>query len=103
MIGRGAQGRPWVLAQVASELGYCDPPDIPKGKDLADMIATHYDEMLSFYGVDLGLKCARKHLGWYCDIAGTTAATKRAVQTANDPSEVFERLKDIGAEAGLAA
>ncbi len=103
MIGRGAQGRPWVLAQVASELGYCDAPDIPKGKDLADMIATHYDEMLSFYGVDLGLKCARKHLGWYCDIAGTTAATKRAVQTANDPREVFEWLKDIGAEAGLAA
>ena len=65
MIGRGAQGRPWILAQISSAIG--DAPDSPFAapQDLPDIIAEHYEAMLSFYGVPMGLRVARKHLGWY--------------------------------------
>lgn len=94
MIGRGAQGRPWILAQVASELFGTPAPRIPTGAALVDMVAGHYSDMLSFYGTELGLKVARKHLGWYMDAANTNATVRRAVLTARTPQEVLERLDE---------
>src|SRR5271170_4407412 len=65
MIGRGAYGRPWFVAQVIEWLRsrhrVADPP-------LASQYATiarHYDDMLSHYGSAVGVKIARKHVGWY--------------------------------------
>ncbi|MBO6604229.1 MAG: tRNA dihydrouridine synthase DusB [Roseicyclus sp.] len=94
MVGRGAQGRPWVLAQIAHDLYGAPAPDIPRGGALARMVAEHYREMLAFYGRDLGLRVARKHLGRYMDDAGTAAPLRRAILTASDPAEVLARLPD---------
>ncbi|MCF6443270.1 tRNA dihydrouridine synthase DusB [Nereida sp. MMG024] len=82
MIGRGAQGRPWILAQIASELFDYAAPSVPKGHDLVQMIGDHYASMLSFYGKDLGGRVARKHLGWYMDAANTPQTLRREVLTA---------------------
>ncbi|MEM6760592.1 MAG: tRNA dihydrouridine synthase DusB [Pseudomonadota bacterium] len=82
MIGRGAQGKPWLLAQIAHALYDAPAPEVPVGPALADMVAAHYENMLGFYGVELGLRAARKHLGWYMDHAGTAPALRRAVLTA---------------------
>ncbi len=84
MIGRGAQGAPWRLAQIAHDLYGSPAPQIPHGTALAQMIASHYDAMLSFYGADLGLRVARKHLGWYLDQAGLQA-DRAALMTASTP------------------
>ena len=84
MIGRGAQGAPWRLAQIAHDLYGTPAPQIPQGADLVQMIATHYDAMLGFYGIDLGLRVARKHLGWYLDQAGLHAG-RAAMMTAPTP------------------
>ena len=43
---------------------------VPQGAALADAVAAHHDDMLSHYGRDLGMRVARKHLGWYADAAG---------------------------------
>ncbi|MFC6687314.1 tRNA dihydrouridine synthase DusB [Jhaorihella thermophila] len=94
MIGRGAQGRPWLLAQVAHELYGAPAIEVPEGDDLIDMVSGHYEAMLRFYGADLGLRVARKHLGWYMDRAGTGAGLRRAVLTARDPAEVLRLLRD---------
>lgn len=94
MVGRGAQGRPWMLAQIAHELFGGDAPDIPRGKDLAEMTAGHYEAMLSFYGTALGGKVARKHLGWYMDEAGTGPALRRAILTAPDCDTVLKLLPE---------
>ncbi|MGV6803666.1 MAG: tRNA dihydrouridine synthase DusB [Ruegeria sp.] len=94
MIGRGAQGKPWLLAQIAQNLWGADAPEVPQGEDLADMVRAHYQAMLGFYGADLGLRVARKHLGWYMDEAGTPVGLRRAVLTTRDPDEV---LRLIGA------
>ena len=94
MIGRGAQGRPWALAQVAHALCGTPAPDIPQGQARVDMVARHYDAMLSFYGATLGGRVARKHLGWYMDGAGTPTALRKRVLTCTDPSQVHAMLAD---------
>ncbi|WP_321828523.1 tRNA dihydrouridine synthase DusB [Thalassovita sp.] len=92
MIGRGSQGRPWLLAQVAADLYGSEAPEVPEGAALADMIVAHYEAMLAFYGLELGLRVARKHLGWYMDEAGTHTALRRAVLTEKDPAKVIKLL-----------
>ncbi|MGB0900590.1 tRNA dihydrouridine synthase DusB [Halocynthiibacter sp.] len=94
MIGRGAQGRPWLLAQVAASIYGTPSPIVPVGADLVDMVAGHYEAMLSFYGADLGNRTARKHLGWYMDEAGTGAQLRRAVLTERSPATVLSLLSD---------
>lgn len=94
MIGRGAQGRPWVLAQVAASLHGTPAPVIPQGGDLIAMICTHYEAMLSFYGTELGRKVARKHLGWFMDQSQSDAAIRREVLTAPAPDHVLRLIPD---------
>ncbi|MGY9047536.1 MAG: tRNA dihydrouridine synthase DusB, partial [Rhodobacterales bacterium] len=59
------------------------------------MICAHYDAMLGFYGVDLGGRVARKHLGWYMDQAVTPTDLRRRVLTEQDPAEVLCLIADI--------
>ncbi|MEM7473175.1 MAG: tRNA dihydrouridine synthase DusB [Pseudomonadota bacterium] len=92
MIGRGAQGRPWLLAQVAAELKGAHAASPPEGGALTDLICAHYEAMLAFYGPDLGLRVARKHLGWYLDYAGTGASLRREVLTAKLPAQTLKLL-----------
>ena len=92
MIGRGAQGRPWALAEVAHDLYGAPAPTVPQGSALADMIGAHYEAMLSFYGADLGVRVARKHLGWYLSQSGT--GVRRSILTAGDPATVLRLLPD---------
>lgn len=101
MIGRGAQGRPWILAQIAAELAGRPVLVAPQGGALVDLVAGHYDAMLSFYGRDTGAKVARKHLGWYMDSADQGPALRKAVLTERDPAQVMRLLPD--ALCGLAA
>jgi len=94
MIGRGAQGRPWLLAEVAAALFGTVAPERPTGAALVDLVAGHYEAMLEFYGRDLGMKNARKHLGWYVEAAGGSAALRHRLLTARDPAEVVRLLPE---------
>jgi nifR3 family TIM-barrel protein len=88
MIGRGAQGRPWALAQIAAALEGRTGPAAPRGADLADLVARHHEDTLAFYGATLGGKVIRKHLGWYMDAASTPVPLRREVLTADSPAQV---------------
>ena len=103
MVGRGAQGKPWILAQISHDLYGTDAPDIPVGNDLINMVRAHYQAMLGFYGADLGLRVARKHLGWYMDEAATPAPLRRAVLTSRNTDDVLRLLGDALAETGEVA
>ncbi|MCC5959352.1 MAG: tRNA dihydrouridine synthase DusB [Rhodobacteraceae bacterium] len=94
MVGRGAQGRPWVLAQIAADLFGQPHPDVPAGSALVDMVAAHYEDMMSFYGTALGMKVARKHLGWYSQHAQGCAQLRRHMQTSHEPAQVLRLLPD---------
>ena len=94
MVGRGAQGRPWVLAEIATALHGAPAPKVPTGAGLVDLVAAHYEAMLSFYGHDLGLRVARKHLGWYLDAALSPAQLRRPVLTARIADAVLALLPE---------
>lgn len=94
MIGRGAQGRPWLLAQVSAALHGTAEPVVPQGHDLIDLVCGHYEAMLAFYGPELGRKVARKHLGWYMDDAGTPPALRKAILTHAEPANVLRDLPE---------
>ena len=94
MIGRGAQGRPWLLAEVAHALFGKPAPVIPTGKALANMVIGHYLAMIDFYGEKMGLRMARKHLGWFMDTAGTPAELRRKILTEKDAREVMKMIPE---------
>ena len=98
MLGRGAQGAPWRLAQIAHALFAAPAPVVPRGADLADLIVEHYQLILGFYGRDLGLRVARKHLGWYLDEAGLTAQ-RDPILTSTDPEQVIRLIRATFAQA----
>ena len=98
MVGRGAQGRPWALAVISAALFGAPAPTIPQGAALGDLVVGHYDEMLDFYGPELGVKVARKHLGWYLETAGLTAA-RGVVMTESNPKRVIAALHAAFADA----
>ncbi|MGC9417359.1 MAG: tRNA dihydrouridine synthase DusB [Rhodovulum sp.] len=94
MVGRGAQGRPWLLAEIASKLAGHASPKVPKGKAFVNLVATHYEAALSFYGCELGARVIRKHLGWYMDLAGTPQVLRHALLTEHEPARVLALLSD---------
>ncbi len=94
MIGRGARGRPWILAQMAHDLFDTPMPKIPRGSDVVRMVQDHYESMIRFYGRELGVRVARKHLGWYMDVCATPTALRKSVLTATDVSETQVLLEE---------
>ncbi len=92
MIGRGAQGRPWLCGQLAGN------PDIPNtAVDLSDIIIEHYEMNLSHYGKDVGTRHSRKHLGWYLQRHAThcSAAMKTEIMTGLDPQMVITAMRRV--------
>jgi tRNA-dihydrouridine synthase B len=94
MIGRGAQGRPWVLRDVAAQLGGNIAPTPPQGRAFIQLVSDHYEAMLGFYGTQMGGKVARKHLGWYMDQCAPEPNLRKAVLTERDPKKVLNLLPD---------
>lgn len=93
MVGRAARGQPWLLADVAAALTGRPAPRSLTGKEKKDIILRHYHEILSFYGIRLGLRVARKHLGWYLDRFEGMDELRSRVLTADNPDEVVAMLE----------
>ena len=103
MVGRGAQGQPWQLAEIAHAIWGTPAPEVPQGAALVDLVAGHYQAMLGFYGAELGARVARKHLGWYMDAAGTSPGLRRALLTTRNPADVLQLLPDALLASGQVA
>jgi tRNA-dihydrouridine synthase B len=100
MIGRGAQGRPWRPGQIAAFLASGERPDDPALSEQHGIAREHYDGLISLYGREMGVRHARKHLGWYLDeavrCAGVELPGERriAVLTAATPERAQMALAD---------
>ncbi|HEV7345250.1 MAG TPA: tRNA dihydrouridine synthase DusB [Devosia sp.] len=97
MIGRGAQGQPWAVAQIGAGLAGGAPPAAPQGGELAALIAEHYEDMLIEYGTAVGLRAARKHLGWYLAAAGVVLEkpSRDALLNNEVPDDVIHQIHTI--------
>ncbi|MEM1350804.1 MAG: tRNA dihydrouridine synthase DusB [Pseudomonadota bacterium] len=94
MVGRGARGRPWILAAVAHALYGTPAPERPTGRGFADMVRGHYAAMIRFYGETLGLRVSRKHLGWYMDTCATPSGLRRAVMMSDTVAKTDRLLAE---------
>ena len=97
MLGRGAQGQPWVVGQIGDQLAGRAPAQAPVGEALADLIIEHYDGVLEEYGVEVGVRAARKHLDWYLEAAGIALAkeTRWALLNCLEPVAVRQMLRRL--------
>ncbi len=100
MVGRGAYGRPWLLAQVMAALEGREVPQAPPLDAQLALILEHYDAMLSLYGSHNGVGIARKHLGWYTKGLPGSAEFRNKVNFVADPAEVVAMLRDFYAALG---
>jgi tRNA-dihydrouridine synthase B len=92
MIGRGAYGKPWLLGQVMHwwRTGQSIPtPDVDEQYAL---ICEHYAAMMEHYGTDVGVKIARKHLGWYTKGLQGSAEFRNRVNFIDDARVVMDEL-----------
>jgi nifR3 family TIM-barrel protein len=100
MVGRAAQGRPWLPGQIARYLASGRREGEPPLATQLALIAALYDEMLAHHGVAIGRRHARKHLGWALDAAAATAGAtadrlkthRHRVLTAEEPAAVRRHL-----------
>ena len=103
MIGRGAYGRPWRVRDIDARLRGGPAPAEPDAQAIVALVHTHYEDMLGHYGTQIGVRAARKHLGWYLDAllgAGRAtpdaafAARRKAIMTHDDAAAVMTRFAD---------
>ena len=97
MIGRGAYGRPWLLAQAMAELTKDGAWSEPSLDEQLEVMLGQYDEMLSLYGRHTGVNLARKHIGWYTKGLPGSAELRNRVNQQDDPDTVVARLRDYDA------
>lgn len=97
MIGRGAQGQPWAVGQIGALLEGRAPDAAPTGTALAELVAEHYDAILTAYGTQIGVRAARKHLDWYLEAANLVLDKPLRSQLLNslDPAEVTRLIGEI--------
>lgn len=106
MIGRGAQGQPWLPGQIARRLDGGGPEPAPRLDAQLAHVCKLYDEVVDHYGARIGLRHARKHLGWALDVAAREAAAsgdmlrrwRQVILTTTDPAHVRRALHDAFGE-----
>lgn len=95
MIGRGCYGRPWFVRQVMDHLAGRKALATPQGDELLEIILTHYEDIISHYGVAKGLGLARKHIGWYIQDMDGSDDLRTRVNSLRDPRKVMAEIMDF--------
>jgi tRNA-dihydrouridine synthase B len=95
MIGRGCLGQPWFLGQVNHFLTTGERLPDPDVSTRMEILFGHYNEMLSHYGKTIGLKNARKHVGWYSRGLPRSTEFRAAVNSSKNPDEVRELIRNF--------
>ncbi len=93
MIGRAAQGRPWIFEEIAF---YLQHGRLKKDKtidEVQEIIFTHLDELYQFYGEYKGLRIARKHVNWYTKSYADSDQFRRLFSVLDNTSEQIKTLK----------
>ena len=92
MIGRGAYGRPWFPSQAIHYLRTGERLPDPSITEQYAAVRTHFEAMLEHYGLETGVRMARKHLGWYSKGFPASADFRAALNRETDAGKVRSML-----------
>ena len=102
MIGRAAQGRPWIFGEIAHFLDTGETLAAPSPLEVRDILVGHLEALYAFYGELPGVRIARKHLGWYAKDRPENAAFRVVVNGTDCAAtqlrmtrDYFDRLADL--------
>jgi tRNA-dihydrouridine synthase B len=84
MIGRAAQGRPWIFREIDHYLKTGIHLPAPEVKEIHAVMGQHLEDLYSFYGIETGLRIARKHISWYTRGLPGSAAFRHAMNQLQD-------------------
>ena len=99
MIGRAAQGRPWLFSQIDFYCRHGKLKPAPANPQVRDIMLAHLQNLYRFYGEYTGVRVARKHLGWYFKACGIQAQVRDKavrVETAKEQERLVETLFSTG-------
>lgn len=106
MIGRAAQGRPWIFRELRAGLSGA-VSDAPSIEEVRVIMLSHLEALYSFYGEAKGVRVARKHLGWYCRLHPEIGQLPTGLLTTESASEqatlASEFLSGLGRRVARAA
>jgi tRNA-dihydrouridine synthase B len=94
MIGRAAQGRPWIFREIAHYLATGQTLPAPTVAEVRDILLGHLDDLYAFYGEPTAVRIARKHLGWYAKDRPENAAFRSVVNAAESAAEQRRLTRD---------
>jgi tRNA-dihydrouridine synthase B len=107
MVGRGAQGRPWIFREISHYLATGETLRDPAPREVCAILVHHLEQLYAFYGELQGVRIARKHLGWYAKDRPENAAFRNVVNRAETAQEQLQLTRDyfaaLDAETRLAA
>jgi nifR3 family TIM-barrel protein len=107
MVGRGAYGAPWLPARIARYLATGEDPGAPALAEQGRIAHAHVEAMLRHYGDALGVRNARKHVGWYLETSGhrthEVKEWRRRLCTEDEPRRLLAGLEAFYGEAYEAA
>jgi tRNA-dihydrouridine synthase B len=94
MIGRAAQGRPWIFREIHHYLKTGDKLPTPEISEIQGIMNAHLLDHYEFYGEHIGLRTARKHIGWYCKGLRDSHAFRQRMNTADDCKTQLQMVND---------
>ena len=109
MVGRAAQGRPWIFREIAHYLATGELLPEPSLTEVRDVLLGHLEHLHAFYGEPAGVRIARKHLGWYARDRPENDAFRAVVNRADHAHAQWQLTRDYfdaliaGVPVGLAA
>jgi len=94
MVGRAAQGRPWIFGRIAHYLATGELLPEPSLAEVRDILVGHLEHLHAFYGEPAGVRIARKHLGWYAKDRPENHAFRAVVNQADTAAAQLRLTRD---------
>lgn len=101
MIGRAAQGRPWIFREIEHFLATGEHLSPPRVEEIHRVLLAHLDDLYSFYGEYTGVRMARKHISWYTKGLKSSAEFRHAMNRLESTRAQLEAIKRFFGELGV--
>jgi tRNA-dihydrouridine synthase B len=101
MVGRAAQGRPWIFREIGHYLATGEALPAPDGAEVCDIMLGHLQNLYAFYGEHQGVRVARKHIGWYLKTLPHAAAFRERVVRVETAREQQALIRSFFADQNI--